>query len=359
MPSTEQIEDALRRVSHPSYDRNIVELGLVQDLGMDNGTVRFKLQQTVGAPFDSQALLAEAVSAVKAIAESPRVEAELTSEARPSPDGSAGKGSIPGVRNIIPVASGKGGVGKSTVSANLAVALAEVGARVGLLDADVYGPSIPLIMGAQQGPRQGGRGIIPVRAHGIPLISTGFFIRPDQAVVWRGPMLAKMVEQLTNQVEWGELDYLVVDLPPGTGDVQLSLCQRLALTGAVIVTTPQPMAVNVAEKAIIMFRQLKTPLLGVVENMSYYESRETGAREYIFGSGGGERISKQYEIPVLGKVPLATTVRETSDGGTPILLADRKAPAARSFAAIARQLAVEVAMHNRKAEGEAPVKINF
>ncbi len=359
MPSRDQVEEALRGVTHPAYGQSIVELGLVRDVSAANGHVSFKLQNTLPRRDSTEAVLAEAIASVQALDPGAQVDAALTSTARTNPAGSSGKGSIPGVRNVIPVASGKGGVGKSTASANLAVALAASGARVGLLDADVYGPSIPHIMGASEGPRHGGRGILPVRCHGIPLISTGFFIRRDQAVVWRGPMLAKMVEQLTGQVEWGELDYLVVDLPPGTGDVQLSLCQRLALTGAVIVTTPQPMAVNVAEKAIIMFQQLKTPLLGVVENMSYYESRSTGEREFIFGSGGAERISKRWRIPVLGKVPLATTVRETSDGGTPILLADPEAPAARSFSAIAAQLAVEVAKHNLKAEGESPVKINF
>lgn len=269
------------------------------------------------------------------------------------------KGSIPGVKNIIPVASGKGGVGKSTVSANVALALASTGSKVGLLDADVYGPSIPLIMGSKGGPQQGGRGILPILAHGLPIISTGFFIRKDQAVVWRGPMLAKMVEQLTNQVEWGELDYLIIDLPPGTGDVQLSLCQRLALTGALVVTTPQPMAVNVAEKAIIMFQQLKTPLLGVVENMSFYESRATGEREYIFGSGGAARISERWGIPVLGKIPLATTVRETSDSGKPIVLADPQAPAALAFLEVARQLDAAVSKRNAEAEREGTVQINF
>lgn len=281
-----------------------------------------------------------------------------STQARSNPAASS-KGSIPGVRNIIPVASGKGGVGKSTVSANVALALAATGAKVGLLDADVYGPSIPLIMGSKGGPQQGGRGILPVVAHGLPIISTGFFIRRDQAVVWRGPMLAKMVEQLTNQVEWGELDYLIVDLPPGTGDVQLSLCQRLALTGALVVTTPQPMAVNVAEKAIIMFQQLQTPLLGVVENMSYYESRATGEREYIFGSGGAAKISERWDIPVLGKIPLATTVRETSDNGEPIVLADPQAPAALAFLDVARQLDMAVSKRNAEAEREGTVQINF
>lgn len=359
MADLERIRAALGFVIHPAYGRSIVELGLVQDLSASDGMVRFKLQDTLPGPGRAESVLRAAIEAAQAAAPGARVDAELTASARANPAGASGKGSIAGVANIIPVASGKGGVGKSTVSANLALALAATGAKVGLLDADVYGPSIPHIMGASGGPRQGGRGIIPVQTHGIPIISTGFFIRKDQAVVWRGPMLAKMVEQLTNQVEWGQLDYLVIDLPPGTGDVQLSLCQRLALTGAVVVTTPQPMAVNVAEKAIIMFQQLKTPLLGVVENMSYFESRTTGEREYIFGSGGADRIAQQWNVPVLGRIPLATTVRETSDEGTPIVLAEPDAPASRAFLEVSKQLAVEVAMHNLKAESETMVQINF
>ena len=359
MADQKRVETALRAVVHPDYGKNIVELGLVQDLSVNGGLVSFKLQSAVSDRARGEAVLSEAIEAVRSADPPVQVSAELTSAARANPAGASGKGSIEGVRNIIPVASGKGGVGKSTVSANLALALAAAGARVGLLDADVYGPSIPHIMGAMGGPTHGGRGIIPLITHGIPIISTGFFIRKDQAVVWRGPMLAKMVEQLTNQVEWGELDYLIIDLPPGTGDVQLSLCQRLALTGALVVTTPQPMAVNVAEKAIIMFQQLKTPLLGVVENMSYYESRATGEREYIFGSGGAERISERWDIPLLGKIPLATTVRETSDDGTPIVMADPGAPAAHAFLEVGQRLAAEVATQNLKAESETMVQINF
>jgi len=262
---------------------------------------------------------------------------------------------IPGVKHIIPVASGKGGVGKSTVSANLALAISQTGAKVGILDADVYGPSMPLIMGATEVPKTGGKGIIPVTVHGLPMVSTGFFIRKDQAVVWRGPMLAKMVDQLLNQVEWGELDYLILDLPPGTGDVQLTLCQRVALTGAVIVTTPQPVAVNIAEKAIVMFKQLKTPILGVVENMSYFESSTTGEREYIFGSGGAEMISREWDVPLLAKVPLATTVRETSDGGKPIVLTEPEAPASKAFVSAAGQL-IEIVDNLAP---EAQPEINF
>lgn len=359
MADEQQIHNALRGVLHPDYERNIVELGLVRNLSTSGDAVKFEVQSTVPGGGSAEQVLQDAIGAVRRAAPRAQVDGRLTMRARSNPAAGTGKGSIPGVRNVIPVASGKGGVGKSTVSANLALALAATGARVGLMDADVYGPSIPLIMGATGGPTRGGRGIVPLMTYGIPIISTGFFVRKDQAVVWRGPMLAKMVEQLTNQVEWGELDYLVIDLPPGTGDVQLSLCQRLALTGALVVTTPQPMAVNVAEKAIIMFQQLKTPLLGVVENMSYFESSSTGEREYIFGSGGADRIAERWKLPVLGRVPLATTVRKTSDEGRPIVLADPGAPAARAFLEVGKQLAAEVAMHNLRAEGESMVQINF
>ncbi len=359
MPDLQHLEAALGTVVHPDFGKSIVELGLIQDFSLNGGSVSFKLQSTAFDPAAAESTLAAATAAVRSADPSVQVSAELTPFASAGPAGASGKGTIPGVRNLIPVASGKGGVGKSTVSANLALALATAGARVGLLDADVYGPSIPHIMGAMGGPTQGGRGIIPLVAHGISIISTGFFVRKDQAVVWRGPMLAKMVEQLTDGVEWGELDYLVIDLPPGTGDVQLSLCQRLALTGALVVTTPQPMAVNVAEKAIIMFQQLKTPLVGVVENMSYFESRTSGEREYIFGSGGAERISERWDIPLLGTIPLATTVRETSDGGMPVTIADPEAPAAQAFRSVARRLAAEVATQNRKAQNETMVQISF
>ena len=257
----------------------------------------------------------------------------------------------------MPIASGKGGVGKSTVSVNLAVALKQTGAKVGVLDADIYGPSIPTIMGAKEGPTMQGSQIFPPVLHGIPMASTGFFLNPDQAVMWRGPMLSKMVDELFQRVVWGELDYLIVDLPPGTGDVQLTMCQRIALTGAVIVTTPQPVAVQVAEKAVIMFNQLKTPVLGVVENMAYFESSKTGEREYIFGSGGADILAGHWDLPVLGRIPLATTVREKSDAGTPIVLAEPEAPAAKAFTDAAAQLAVAVSLHNLKAE--KPVEIDF
>ncbi len=357
MADQEKVLDALRAVIDPDLHRDIVSLGFVQDLKVSDNRVSFTIKLTTPACPVKDQLRDQAEQAVRAIPGVEAVNVTMTAEVRPHRP--AGQAVLPGVRNIIPVGSGKGGVGKSTVSANLAVALAQTGARVGLMDADVYGPSIPTIMGITGGLRPERGGISPPSSHGVSVISAGFFVRPDQAVVWRGPMLAKMIEQFLGQVQWGELDYLIVDLPPGTGDVQLTLCQRIPLTGAVIVTTPQPVAVNIAEKAIIMFNQLKCPLLGIIENMSYWESRKTGEREYIFGSGGAEKISERWEMPLLGKIPLATSVRETSDGGTPIVLEDPESPAAQAFTSAAKNLAAQVSIRNINAEADDLVKISF
>ena len=357
MVNQEQVLDALRVVIDPDLHRDIVSLGFIQELKVHDNRVSFHVQLTTPACPVKDELRQQAEDAVRGLPDVEAVEVTMTAQVRSH--GPVGQAMLPGVKNIIPVGSGKGGVGKSTVSANLAVALAKTGAQVGLMDADVYGPSIPTILGITEPPQPGGRGMLPVIAHGVKVISAGFFVKPDQAVVWRGPMLAKMIEQFLGQVEWGELDYLIVDLPPGTGDVQLTLCQKIPLTGAVIVTTPQPVAVNIAEKAIIMFNQLKCPLLGVIENMSYFESRQTGEREYIFGSGGAERISEKWEIPVLSKIPLATTVRETSDGGRPIVLEDPESPAAIAFTYAAKNLAARISIRNIKAEVDDLVKINF
>ena len=353
----EQVLNALRVVVDPDLHKDIVSLGFVQELRVQDGRVSFQVVLTTPACPVKDELRQQAEDAVRAL---PGVEAvEITMNAQVRPHGPVGQNIIPGVKNVIPVGSGKGGVGKSTVAANLAVALAETGASVGLMDADIYGPSIPTILGINDQPRAGGRGMLPVEVYGVKIISAGFFVKPGQAVVWRGPMLAKMIEQFLGQVEWGELDYLVVDLPPGTGDVQLTLCQRIPLTGALIVTTPQLVAVNVAEKAIIMFNQLKCPLLGVVENMSYWESRTTGEREFIFGSGGADRLATKWEIPMLGKIPLATTVREASDEGRPIVLEEPESPSAMAFVDAAKNLAAQISIRNIEAQSEGLVNIDF
>ncbi|HLA41563.1 MAG TPA: Mrp/NBP35 family ATP-binding protein, partial [Candidatus Glassbacteria bacterium] len=313
MITDEQVLEALRQVQDPDLHRDIVSLGFVKDLRVEGGDVSFTLLLTTPACPVKDEMKQQSEEAVKRLAGVRRVAIEMKAEVR-SAQPPMGQFMIPGVRNVVPVGSGKGGVGKSTVSANLAVALAQTGARVGLMDADIYGPSIPTILGITETPRAGKNGIVPVEAYGVKVISAGFFIRQDQAVIWRGPMLAKLVDQFLREVEWGELDYLLVDLPPGTGDVQLTLCQRVPLTGAVIVSTPQDVALKVAEKAYIMFQQLKCPILGLVENMSYYVCSHCGIRDNIFDTGGAERAAALWKVPVLGKIPLATRIREASDG---------------------------------------------
>ena len=267
---------------------------------------------------------------------------------------------IPAIKHVIPVASGKGGVGKSTVSANLALALAKSGARVGLMDADVYGPSIPTILGITEGPQvTEQRRIIPVTQHGLKVISMGFFMKPDEAVIWRGPMLHKTMEQFLGNVEWGELEYLIVDLPPGTGDVQLSLCQIIPITGAVIVSTPQDVALNVAQKAIAMFKKLNAPIVGLIENMSTYVCPHCGKAEPIFGSGGARKTAERLSIPFLGEIPLATVIRETSDAGQPVVLSQPDSPTAKAFITVAERLAEQVNLRATQEESQPDVKVTF
>ena len=282
----------------------------------------------------------------------------MTSQVRASIPAQPAGGLAAAVKNIVPVASGKGGVGKSTVAANLAHALARSGARVGVMDADVYGPSIPTILGITEPPQVDEHNrITPVEQDGVKVVSMGFFMRPDEAVVWRGPMLHKTVQQFLGGVIWGELDYLIVDLPPGTGDVQLSLCQSIPITGAVIVSTPQDVALNVAQKAITMFKKLNAPILGIVENMSYYICPHCNAREDIFGTGGARKIAERLELPFLGEIPLTRQVREASDAGRPVVLTDPESPAAKAFMGAAERIAAQVSIRGMQAE--APVKVTF
>jgi ATP-binding protein involved in chromosome partitioning len=358
MATDQQILDALRAVQDPDLHRDIVSLGFIRNLKVEGGNVSFTIMLTTPACPVKDQMKAQAEAVVHALPGVSAVHVDMQAEVR-TMAAPSGQFSIPGVRNIVPVGSGKGGVGKSTVSANLAVALAATGARVGLMDADIYGPSIPTILGITEQPQPGKRGLLPPVAYGVKVISAGFFIKQDQAVIWRGPMLSKLVDEFLRNVEWGELDYLIIDLPPGTGDVQLTLCQRIPLTGAVIVSTPQDVALKVAEKAHIMFQQLKCATLGIVENMSYYVCRHCGQHEDIFSSGGAEKAAAKWQVPVLGKIPLAKNIREASDNGRPIGLAEPGSPEAAAFAEIARNLAAQISIHNIQEQAEPLVKITF
>lgn len=267
---------------------------------------------------------------------------------------------IPQVKHIVAVASGKGGVGKSTVSANLALALAAQGASVGLMDADVYGPSIPTILGISERPLATPENrILPVVRYGLKVISMAFFVPANDAVIWRGPMLHKMVQDFLGVVDWGELDYLIVDLPPGTGDIQLSLCQTIPLTGAVIVSTPQDVAWNVAQKAIVMFDKLNTPVLGILENMSYYACPHCGERDDLFGSGGAKNAAQRLAIPFLGEIPLVSSMRRSADQGDPLMHSDPHNPTSVAIARIAANLVGEVARRDAGNSGKIiPVRLS-
>lgn len=351
--------DALRNVQDPDLHRDIVALGFIKDLKIEGGNVFFKVELTTPACPVKDMLKQQAHDFVAAVPGVEKVNIEMT--ARVSTSYGQERGSlIPGVKNVIPIASAKGGVGKSTVSANLAIALAKTGAKVGLMDADVYGPSIPALLGLdsekiEQGPNNQ---ILSMEKFGVKVISVGFFLPEGQAVIWRGPMLNKMITQFLGGVEWGELDYLIVDLPPGTGDVQLTLCQQVPLTGAVIVSTPQSMAVNVTKKAVYMFKQLNCPLLGVIENMSYYVNKN-GERDYIFGQSGAQEISKEFDIPFLGEIPISTNIRSQSDAGVPIVESDPESEEAQTFMHLAEQLAARVSVLNLAGEVNQEIKVSF
>jgi ATP-binding protein involved in chromosome partitioning len=260
---------------------------------------------------------------------------------------------IPGVKYVIAVSSGKGGVGKSTVSVNLAVAMALSGAKVGLLDADIYGPNIPMMMGVTKPPEQIDGKIAPAESHGVKLISMGFFVPEDTAVVWRGPMVHTAIQQLFRDVLWGELDYLLIDLPPGTGDAQLTLTQLVPLTGAVTVTTPQEVALHDVRKGMMMFQKVNVPLLGIVENMSYFLCGHCGERTEIFSHGGGERAAAKLGIPFLGRVPIDPAIRDGGDSGTPIVMADPASPQSAAFREIAQKIIAGV---TGKQTGTPPIE---
>ena len=343
MVTRDDVLAALSTIRDPDLGRDVVSLGMVKDLDIRDGRVAFTFELTtpacpVKAHFEAAAR--EAVMALPGIED---VQVRMTSNVR-SANRTPG-GLVPGVKNLVAIASGKGGVGKSTVSANLAVALAADGARVGLLDADIYGATIPSVMGTSDRPAldESTEKLLPVRAHGVELISISLLLKSSQeAVVWRGPIVAKTLTQLLGDVEWGELDYLLIDLPPGTGDIPLTLAQSVPLTGVAVVCTPQKMAVDIAVKSVLMFRQLNVNVLGLIENMSYYDC-DCGRRHHPFSTGGAEAKSKELGIPFLGALPLDDEIREGADSGRPaaaVAGSDQQA----AFSDLARKLAAQISV---------------
>ena len=343
----EQVLSALRDVQDPDLHKDIVTLGFVKDVQIEGTEVDFTVELTTPACPVKDELKAEAEGKVAALEGVTAARANMT--ANVSTRGGFGRQMIPGVRNIIAVGAGKGGVGKTTTSVNLAVALAQKGARVGLLDGDVYGPNIPQMLGLSGAPEVVGENrILPPEAFGIKVISMGMLVPSDQPIIWRGPMLHGAVQQFMRDVRWGELDYLVVDLPPGTGDVALSIAQSVPMAGAVVVTTPQGVAVSDVRRAVGMFRQLNITVLGVIENMSVFACPHCSEKTEIFGSGGGAQMAKDLDIPFLGDVPIDTRVRSGGDEGRPIVSAAPDAPAAKAFLGLSSRVAAQVSIQNTR-----------
>jgi ATP-binding protein involved in chromosome partitioning len=333
----QDVVNALRAVKDPESGRDIVTLGWVKELEVGDNRVTFALTPATPAGPARDQLVTQARAAISALGVRD-VEMRVVA---PGPAHAPGPSLIPQVKYTIAVASGKGGVGKSTVAANLAVALQRSGAKVGLMDTDVYGPSVPILMGGADAPYVVEGKIEPPVEYGVKIMSMAFFLPKDEAVIWRGPMLHKTIQQFLGDVRWGELDYLVIDMPPGTGDIQLSLSQTIPLTGAVIVSTPQDLALTVASKAIAMFQKLNVPILGIVENMSYHICRQCGHREEIFGHGGAREAAKKLNYAFLGEIPLDLSIREQSDSGKPVAL-DGDTAYGKAFQEVAGALAAQI-----------------
>src|SRR5213595_3741263 len=348
---TEQhVLDALRQIQDPDLHKDIVTLGFIKDLKIDGGNVSFRIVLTTPACPVKAEMEGAAREFVGAIPGVQSVNVTMDAEV-PKGRGLGDKVSVPGVKNIIAVSSGKGGVGKSTVAVNLAVALALDGAKIGLMDADVYGPNVPIMLGASQSrPEVEVNKLIPVEAYGVKLISMAVLQPGDKPLIVRGPILHGLVKQFLTDVKWGELDYLVVDMPPGTGDVQLSLAQLVPVQGAVLVTTPQEVSLSDVRRAVKMFETVNVPVLGVIENMSYFVAPDTGIRYEIFGKGGGQRLADEYGLNFLGQVPLGMEVREGGDNGVPVVISFPDSPQSAAFRHAAEEVARQVSIEAMKPE---------
>jgi len=349
MVDTHSVLDVLRPVQDPELQKSLVELNMIRNVKVDGGTVSFTLVLTTPACPLREFIVEDCQKAVKQLPDVEEVVVDVTAET-PQQQSLPDRQGIDGVKNLVAISSGKGGVGKSTVAVNVAVALAQTGAKVGLIDADIYGPNTAAMLGladakvmVQQSPQ--GEVLEPAFNHGVKLVSMAFLIDPDQPVIWRGPMLNGIIRQFLYQVNWGELDYLIVDMPPGTGDAQLTFAQAVPMAGAIIVTTPQNVALLDSRRGLKMFQQLGVPVLGIVENMSYFIPPDLPDRQYdLFGSGGGEKTAQELGIPLLGCIPLEITLRQGGDRGLPIVVAEPESASAQALNAIAKAIAAKVSV---------------
>ena len=360
MAATEQqVMDALKGVVDPNTGRDFVSTRALRNLTLSGGDVAFDVE--LGYPAKSQiaGLRKALVAAARSVAGVENVSANLSVKIT-SHAVQRGVQLLPNVKNIVAVASGKGGVGKSTTAVNLALALAAEGARVGVLDADIYGPSIPMMMGITGKPESAdGKTMEPMENYGVQVMSIGFLVAQDEAMIWRGPMATQALEQLLRQTNWQDLDYLIVDMPPGTGDIQLTLSQRVPMTGAVIVTTPQDIALLDAKKGIKMFQKVGVPILGIVENMAVHVCSQCGHVEHIFGADGGKAMAAEYGMDYLGALPLSMQIRVQADSGEPTVVSDPDGEVAGIYKAVARQVALSIAAKNRDFSSKFPsIKIS-
>lgn len=340
MPTPQELLEALKQVKYPGFNRDIVAFGMVKDIAVGGAGVTVQLAPSTDNPETIDQIRQGVIEVLGSLVEVPLevvIQPPATSTMRRRPE-------VSGVQHIIAVASGKGGVGKSTVAVNLALALVAIGQRVGLLDADVYGPSIPLMLGMKDRPRTTeDKRLIPVTKYDLKVMSMGFLVPDGHAVVWRGPMIDKLLTEFINNVEWGELDILVVDLPPGTGDAQLTMVQKAPISGGIIVTTPQDVALLDVRRGIKMFEEVQVPVLGVIENMSYHTCRRCGHRAEIFSHGGGARMAEQFGVPLLGEIPLVQEIRTDGDTGSPLVVAHPEHPQSHAFVEVAQQVVTQLA----------------
>jgi len=346
MSSVDQaaVLDALRAVKDPDLHRDIVALNFVKDLRIDGGRVAFTIELTTPACPVKDAMRDQARAAVSSLPGVTDVEVTMTASVRTARNVGSTQAPIPGIKNVVAVGAGKGGVGKTTLAVNLAAALSALGSRVGIIDGDIYGPNVPIMLGVHGPLVADGEKMVPVEKYGIKVVSMGFLANDESPVIWRGPMLHSVIQQFFHDVKWGELDYLVVDMPPGTGDVALSLNQTVPVAGAIVVTTPQEVSLADSRRAVRMYQKLNIPVLGLIENMSYFVCPSCKHESDIFGRDGGERTAEMMEIPFLGRIPIYEPIRRGGDAGVPLVIAEPESAPARAFFVAAEQLAAQVSI---------------
>ena len=351
------ILDALKAVNDPDLHRDIVSLGFIKDLKIDGARVAFTIELTTPACPVKDQMRDQAKAAVLRVPGVSAVDVQMSARVREAVGGDGGRQPLEGVKNVIAVGAGKGGVGKTTVAVNLAIALAKVGSRVGIIDGDIYGPNVPIMLGIKTQLTTDGQKIIPAEKFGLQVISMGFLTTDDAPIIWRGPMLHGALQQFFREVRWQNLDYLIVDMPPGTGDVALTLSQTVPTAGAILVTTPQQVSLADTRRALAMYRKLNIPPIGIIENMSYFACPGCGREWDLFGRGGGERLATEMGVPFLGRIPIYQPIREGSDVGVPLVVAEPDSPVTSAFVGVAEQTAAQlsIASYNRPTISLTPV----